>query len=133
LKSNIKGVILALQNLKELRRGESIIQDLSYLERPLVIRTRGKHAMFENSCLTIAEIENRLKKCGLDGLLLKAYLALEESVEVLSRATGLSVEETDRGIATALKYISNKWPKDDNYGIYKSRKRWSIGTVIHHT
>ena len=116
----LSGVVLVLQNLKELRQGESIDQHLSYLERPLVTGTRGRHAPFEYSALLVGEIENRLVKCGRDGFMLKVHIALDESEQSISKALCISLEEVHRGIWTALMYVLGKWPKVLSYGRYKS-------------
>jgi len=123
------GVILVLQNLKELRRGESIEQHLSYLERPLVTGTRTKHAPFEYSALLAAEIEIRLKKCGIDGFMLKVHIALDESKESIAKALGVPYEEVERGIWTAAAYVSGKWPKAESYNQYRKRKTYLLGMV----
>ena len=123
MKLNKWGVIFALQNLKELREGEPIEQHLSYLERPLATGGGSGHAPFEASCLLIAEVENRLKKCGRDGFLCKVHYALEESPGSLARDIGILEEEVERGIKTALKYVSYKWPKVQSYSQYKSRNK----------
>lgn len=123
IKFNKQGIILVLTYLKELRRGERIDQHLSYLERPLVSGSSSRHAAFENSCLVVAEVEIRLRKCGRDGLLCKIHHALEESEESLARDFGLSQYEVERGIRVALKYISYKWPKNENYQKYRTRHR----------
>ena len=127
MKFNKKGIILALQHLKELRQGEYMEQRLSYLERPLATGSSGTHAPFENPCLFIGEIESRLKKCSYpgnrDGFLTKVHYAMDESVESLAREFGLPEAEVERGIRTVLKYVSYKWPKDQSYREYKKRKR----------
>ena len=115
----LTGIVLVLQNLKELRRGESIEQHLSYLERPLVTGTRGHHAPFEYPALLAGEVEIRLAKCGIDGFMLKVHIALDESKESIAKALGLPYEEVNRGIWTALGYISGKWPKVNNYREYR--------------
>ena len=122
-------IILLLRNLKELRQGESIEQQLSYLERPLATGSKGNHAPYESPCLLIGELEMRLKKCGRDGFFLKVYYALEESVESLARALGLSKVEVERGILTALNYISYKWPKEQSYRDFRYDKRNMRGSL----
>ena len=128
----LSGVVLVLRNLKELRQGESIDQHLSYLERPLVTGTRGRHAPFEYSALLVGEIENRLVKCGRDGFILKVHVALEESEESIARALGLSREEVYRAIVSALQYISGKWPKNESYQVYKYRKTQILARENYH-
>lgn len=121
---NKRTIIFVLQHLKELRQGEHIEQHLSYLERPLATRRGGLyHAPFENPCLLAGEVENRLAKCGRDGFLCKVHYALDESEESLAKNLGLSKGEVKRGIVTARKYISYKWPKQQNYQKFKWRKR----------
>jgi len=71
--------------------------------------------------MTVAEIENRLKICGLDGFMLKVHVALEESEQSIARALSMPPDEVARGIRTALRYVSGKWPKDQTYKRYKSR------------
>ena len=108
-------VIWVLQHLIELRKGENPEQHLSYLERPLATRRYRHHANFENAALLAGEVEGRLKLCGLDGLLVKAYFAWEEPEESLARFLSMPVNSVNRGIRLALKYVSNKWPKDRGY------------------
>ena len=129
----LSGIVLVLQNLKELRQGESIEQHLSYLERPLVTGTRGRHAPFEASALLLCEVENRLTVCGRDGFILKVHVALEESEESIARALGLSQEEVRRGIQTALSFVSGKWPKNESYKFYRKRKTYLLGVEKYHT
>jgi len=123
MKFNKKAIILVLQHLMELRQGIPIEQHLSYLERPLATKSRGIHAPFEEPCLLIAEVENRLKTCGRDGFLCKVHYALEESEESIARSLGLSEEEVHRGIKTAIKYISYKWEKVESYREFRRKRR----------
>ena len=123
IKLNKEGVILVLTYLKDLRQGERIDQHLSYLERPLAIRQGGHEPPFMNSVLLAGEVEVMLKKCGIDGFLCKVHYGLDESKESLSKDLGLSLDEVDRGIRTALKYISYKWPKEQGYREYRWRRK----------
>lgn len=128
MKFNKKSVILLLENLRELREGIPIEQHLSYLERPLATSSRGDHAPFENPCMLIGELERRLAKCGRDGFLVKARYAIPESEEALAKSLGLSLEEVQRGIETALKYISKKGTRGESYQEFKWRKKQVLDT-----
>jgi len=120
----LSGVVLVLQNLQELRQGLRITQDQSYLERPLATRTRGHRANFEESVLLAVEVSHRLKFCGRDGFILKVHCALDESEQSIAHDLDMAEEAVGRGIRTALKYVSGKWPKRENYRDYRARNRY---------
>lgn len=125
---NRDGIIFVLQHLKELRQGERVERHTSYLERPLVTRSRSLHAPFEDPCLVAAEVTNRLDVCGPDGFFCKVYFALEETQHSIGRVFNLPDHEVDRGIRSALAYVSFKWPKNEDYGTFR-RKR--VGRIRH--
>jgi len=68
-----------------------------------------KHrASFETPALVAAELEVRLSKCGLDGLILRDLIMLGDPPEYLARCLGMSQEMINRRSMRALKYISSE-------------------------
>ncbi len=68
-KLDIETVLMILENYQELSTGAKPESPDGY-ENPETKRTgSGCHAPFEGSCLLCAEVSRRVKRCGLDGLI----------------------------------------------------------------
>jgi len=73
-------VLFLIKNLPILREGYWPAEASSYIDIPLS-KKPGKHkAYFETPIEYAAEIQSRLEKCGLDGLILEAIEGWDKSI-----------------------------------------------------
>ena len=109
LKFSKAEMLFLLKHLAGLRKGEYPANPIgsSYTTLPQCNVRAKSGAYFENVVGIAAEIDIRLDKCGLDGLLLEGLVTWELSDERLARATNISVAEVNRRVKRALKYISS--------------------------
>ena len=88
-----------------------------YTDSPAGQKRNDTHAPFETAALITAELEVRIKACGVDGWLVKAVYGWGEDHQTL----GISDEELYRRVGTCLKYVSG-W----------SRKKTAYREFINH-
>lgn len=112
-----------LRNLLELRQG--VWPDpRPYDYMPSIQRRcRRVEAHFNNPCDAAGCVEARLDKCGRDGFIAKLSYAYGESDQYIAEKVKLKEKQVTKGVETAIRYISWKWPKDGGYGEYKYHRR----------
>jgi hypothetical protein len=99
------GVDWIVNYAQELKRGEWP-EGVSSDYPPSVNRTRSARAYFENPCLVIAELEIRVKRCGLDGFLVEEKISGKDE-EQIARERFLSVDYVRRRVNKVLWYCSS--------------------------
>lgn len=96
-----------LKSLKDIREG-NYPPDLAGLTVPPIQKMGVKdEATFVKVVLVAAEVEVRIAKCRLDGLLLKALEAWGESAEWLARCFKMGEVEVSHRASRALKYCAS--------------------------
>ena len=78
-----------------------------YTELPSIRKKGGKEGYFIKPIETIAEIETRLEKCGIDGLILEAIECWGKTDESLSKYLGMPVWSILKRAKNALRYIAS--------------------------
>lgn len=73
-------VLWLIRNLPTLREGYWPAEASSYIDIPIRKKTRSTQAYFETPIDYAVEIQARLEKCGLDGLILEAIEGWDKSV-----------------------------------------------------
>jgi hypothetical protein len=101
-------ILWLLEILPELRGGKYPLSGAGPMEGPAG-RGRGPHAPFESVEMLAAEVDDRLKACGRDGVLLEACYTLEIPLEKAALLLGEPTEKTSKRLDSALKYISSGW------------------------
>lgn len=115
-------LIRHLATLKEGRYPPDPVGSSSYVDTGLGKRTVRSRAPFENAELIAGEVEARLERCGLDGLILKALTLWEETPEYLAKCLGKPVWSIIERRASALKYISGWRRKRSDYKTWREHK-----------
>lgn len=77
-------VLWLIKNLPALRAGTWPAEASSYIDIPLGKRTGRHKAYFETPAEFAAEIETRLERAGIDGLILEAIECWEKSIPSLA-------------------------------------------------
>ena len=110
LKFSRAEMLFLLKHLAGLRKGEYPPNPVgsSYIALPSGQVRAKSGGYYEPVADIAAEIDIRLDKCGLDGLLLEGLVTWELSDERLARATNISVAEVHRRLKRALKFISGR-------------------------
>ena len=78
-RAGVDWIVCYAQDLREGRWPGGLHSD--YLDTP-VSSGISNRASFENACLVIAELEIRVKRCGLDGFLAEAKINGKDEVEI---------------------------------------------------
>ena len=132
LKFSKAEILFLLKHLAGLRKGEYPPNPVgsSYTALPSGQVRAKSGGYYEPVAGIAAEIDIRLDKCGLDGLLLEGSVTWELSDERLARATNMSVAEVNRRLNRALKYISSG--RDVRWHNTKKRKGISYKEFISH-
>jgi len=114
-------ILWLLKNLPELRKGEYPPNPAgsSYTDIPGKVRAKSG-AYYQVVAEVAAEIDMRLSKCGLDGLILEAIESWGVSHERIAKALSMPVEEVIRRAYWALSYISSG--RDMRWHTTKRRK-----------
>jgi len=119
-----------LHNLQELHLAWPV-DSSSYIDQPGKLAPSSK-APFATPIEYAAEIEQRLEKCGIDGLILESVEVWGKSVQVMCRYLGMTPSTIDRKMNTALRYVasgpSRRWHnsrkrKAESYKEFKDRIR----------
>ena len=84
----------------------------------------NKRAQFETPAMITAEITSRLRRCGLDGMILLLLCSFDsEDKQWIGREIAnfikVEVRTVNKRAEKALRYISGKWPKDTSYEQFK--------------
>ena len=116
-------LIRQLPTLKEGYYPPDPVGSSSYVDTGLGKRTVRSRAPFENAELIAGEVEARLARCGLDGLILKALTLWEESPEYLAKCLGKPVWSIIQRRASALRYIAGWRRKRSTYQEFLGHRR----------
>ena len=87
-------------------------------------RTNLALAPFVHPCEMAAELELRLSYTGMDGFLLKQIYAWGESSFYLAGVLALPEWRIKKAVASAMGYITGKWPKQQSYQQHKAHFQW---------
>jgi len=102
-----------LEHLLELRQG--IPPDPEPMDLPPSSKHQvGHHAPFETLAGMAGIVEQKLKSCGLDGLMTKVYFVMGETDSDLAKIARCYVRAVPRRINKVLRYISGR-PKSKRY------------------
>lgn len=116
-------VVWILNNHKILSRGEwpDPKNEEYYGKR---INQAFRHAYFENPCLLIAEVHNRIKKCGLEGILVEERYGLRNGSEPMledeiARIRRMDFKQVRRIIKKVINYCASEDMMGLSYGEWK--------------
>lgn len=108
-----------IEHLPELREGQWPANPVGsgYIDLPLVRKgkARSRKAYFEIPTTIVAEVEVRLEKCGIDGLILLATECWGESEQSLAKYLGIPPWSVRKRANNALRYISGWERKNQSY------------------
>jgi hypothetical protein len=93
-------------------------QGSGYVDTHLGKGSVSQKAPFEGPAGLAGEVEARLSKCGLDGIILKAIVLWEESPDSMANGLKLDYEDVLHRQERCLQYISG-WRRRD-----KTYKEW---------
>lgn len=96
-----------IRNLGSLRDGHWPPEASSYIDLPLSKKMRGHRAPFATPIEYAAEIEDRMERCGIDGLILEALECWGKSEESLARYFKMPVWSIRRRAKKALAYVAS--------------------------
>ena len=103
-----------------------------YIDLSTIRKKGSKEAYFIRPIEVIAEIETRLEKCGIDGLILEAIECWGKSEESLAKYFKMPVWSIRKRRKNALGYVASgpvrRWHdkrkrKSESYQEFKERKR----------
>ena len=99
-------VLWLIKNLSTLRSGYWPTEASSYIDLPLRKKTSRRGAYFTTPVEYAAEIETRLEKCGLSGLILEALEGWDKTVASLSVTFRVSEWVIQRRRRQALAFVA---------------------------
>lgn len=87
------------------------------------------HATYEESCMLAAEVCRRVRKCGLDGLLVEERYGLKgkttpKTIEQIADERDLKDDDILRRINKVIWYCCGKKPKELDYEHWKRLKHY---------
>lgn len=132
LRFTVRQVLWILENAGSLREGHWPPDPApsGYIDMSAIRKKGGKGAHFIRPIEIIAEIEIRLEKCGVDGLILEAIECWGKSEESMARYFGMPVWSVWKRRKKALGYVASgpgrRWldskkRKAESYQDYKRR------------
>lgn len=102
----------------------------SSIDMPIIRKGKRGKSPTKDPCLVAAEVETRLEKCGIDGLILEAIVGWGKSDESISKYLGMPVWSVRKRAKRALGYISSSGEdagegrrKRMSYREFKGQKR----------
>ncbi len=120
-------IVWALEHLQMLREGQwpPEHKETGYIGGK--DKTINRRATFENPAIIASEIDSRLVCCGLDGLLLELAYASGEDDRIqieqhIAFALGENINEIDRRVNRALKFLTGKRRKRRSYDQWRNHK-----------
>ena len=106
IRFNVKTALWLVQNLGALRAGQYPSDASNYIDIPGT-KSVSHRAPFATPIEYAAEIEQRLEKCGLDGLILLALECWGEGVQPLSRYFRMPQWSIRKRSKNALGYVAS--------------------------
>lgn len=103
-----------------------------YVDLPTIRKKGGKEAYFIKPIEIIAEVESRLEKCGLDGLILEAIECWDKTIASMASYLRMQDYTIRKKRKTALGYVASgparRWHdiskrKGETYAEFKHRKK----------
>lgn len=127
----IKTALWLIQNLGSLRDGHWPPEASNYIDIPGTKSSR-RRAPFATPIEYAAEIETRLEKCGLDGLVLEAIECWGKSLASMAKYLRKPEWVTRKGYKSALRYVASgsnrRWHdtkkrKGETYQQFRERRK----------
>lgn len=121
-----------IQNLGILRGGFWPPEASSYIDIPIGKKTAGRKAPFETPVEYAAEIESRMERCRVDGLILLAIECWDESVASLANYLEMPEWSVRKRRKNALDYVASgparRWHdtkkrKGESYQEFRIRRK----------
>lgn len=137
-RAGVEWIILYAQDLREGRWPGGLPSD--YLDTPISSGISNR-APFENPCLVIAELEIRVKHCGLDGFLVEQKIN-GKTEEEIAKERCMDLDYVRRRINKVLWYCASgskpRWIETQkrgglSYEEWKATRRYRkvIGSLVH--
>jgi len=115
-------VLWLIRNLPALREGSWPAEASSYTDIPIGKRSGKNKAYFETPAEYAAEVESRLERAGIDGLILEAIECWDKSEQSMASYLRLPAEVIRSRANMALGYISG-WRRKVSYRDFRGRKK----------
>lgn len=120
-------ILFLIKNLPQLREGcwPANPAGSGYIDLPMVKKgkTRSHKSYFEIPTGIATEVEARLEKCGIDGLLLEAIECWGKSEQSLAKHLGMPVWSIRKRANNALRYVSGLNRKNQSYKEFISHRK----------
>lgn len=118
-------MLFLINHLPELRDGfyPPNPKETGYVDPKVMTSQMFKGAYFETPAGLAAEVDARLSKCGIDGLMVEARYCWEKSEESLAKCLGLPTPTVFQRIANALRFISGWERKQRSYREFTRHKK----------
>ena len=100
--------------------------ETGYDNTPMRQKHRYYKAKKENIISIAAELEIRLERTGLDGLLVKAIYCWDDSYSSLAKHLHCSEDAIDRRVDDAMRYVCGKRRKGRGYKQYLNHRKSAI-------
>lgn len=115
-----------IKNLVDLRGGRWTPnpEGSHSIDMPLIRKGKRGKSPSKDPCLIAAEVEIRLERCGIDGLILEATVGWGKSDQSLSKYLGMPVWSVKKRAKRALRYISSGEERERmSYREFKGQKK----------
>lgn len=127
-KLDYQTVCMILENYHELATGAQPESPPGF-DNPETKRTGvSNHGWFENSCLLAAEVASRVKRCGLDGMLVEERYGLDWTAPKLesqiSAERGIKIDKIHASINKVIWYCVGRKRKRISYEDWKKGKHY---------
>lgn len=105
-------------------------RETGYIDPGTIVKRGKPRAPFETAALLLAELEEKIEACGMDGLLLEMVYCLaptDQTADVtalmshIGKALGLSVDAIDNSCLRAIRYLEKSYW--ESYPEFKSKKK----------
>lgn len=119
-----------IYHLSSLRNGQwpPSHKESGYINAPIGKKGAKTEATFVKAASIAAELDWRIAKCGVDGLMLEFLYAFEPEdelfiIEHMAQCLNMEVKEVSRRIRNALYYVSGERRKKTSYSQYQRDNR----------
>ena len=126
-KEQVKWAIAHIQLLREGQWPPSH-KESGYTGNPIGKKQRSTQAPFINAASIAAELDLRIQRAGVDGLMLEFLYSLDPDderfvIEHMAQCLNLERREVSQRIRNALYYVSGNKRKTDKYSRYISKSK----------
>ncbi|MBA7587206.1 hypothetical protein ES708_29224 [subsurface metagenome] len=111
-----------LKLLPDIRQGYWPQESSGYTDMPITKKRGRPDGYFVDAVLIATELETRLERCGLDGLILEAILGWDKTEEAMANYLRCPVWSIKRRMKNALSYVSGKARKTESYKQFLQQK-----------